>query len=156
MKHLKNLTSPKNSVDKVLADLELCEKHLETDKQFLTGGLINAQRKYSEKCKAANPSKKVLMELSWERVEFNELLQQCQCLLSHVKTVKASVGKSSRVMHVQKSMEDKKSDWEKYLRICLSKEDNLQPHMYLFFYYLISAVTRNLIVFPFNMFPTIH
>ena len=49
MKHLKNLTSPKNSVDKVLADLELCEKHLETDKQFLTGGLINAQRKYSEK-----------------------------------------------------------------------------------------------------------
>ena len=59
-------------MDKVLADLELCEKHLETDKQFLTGGLIN-----SEKCKAANPSKKVLMELSWERVEINELLQQC-------------------------------------------------------------------------------
>ena len=114
-------------------------------------------RKYSEKCKAANPSKKVLMELSWERVEFNELLQQCKCLLSHVKTVKASVGQSSRVMHVQKSMEDKKSDWEKYLRdFCLSKEDNLQPHMYLFFYYLMGAVTRNLIVFPFNMFPTIH
>ena len=43
MKHLKNLTSPKNSVDKVLADLELCEKHLETDKQFLTGGLMHRE-----------------------------------------------------------------------------------------------------------------
>ena len=133
MKHLKNLTSPKNSVDKVLADLELCEKHLETDKQFLTGGLINAQRKYSEKCKAANPSKKVLMELSWEGVEFNELLQQCQCLLSHVKTVKASVGQSSRVMHVQKSMEDKKSDWEKYLRdLFVKRRQPAATHVFIF------------------------
>ena len=42
----------------MLANLELCEKHLETAKQFLTGGLINSE----------NSSKKVLMELGKGRI----------------------------------------------------------------------------------------
>ena len=73
------------------------------------------------------------MEQSWERVEFNELLQHCQCLLSNVKTVTASVGQSSRVMHVQKSMEDNKSDWEKYLRdLFVKRRQPAATHVFIF------------------------
>ena len=69
---------------------------------------MKAQKAYTVKYKTLNPPKKVLMELSWERVEYSELLQQCQCLLSYMKTLKVSVGQSSKVSHVQKSMCKKK------------------------------------------------
>ena len=104
LKTFKKLASPHNDIEKVMNMIETVLTDLETDKQFLTQGLQKAQKAYTEKCKKPNPSKKVHMELSWERVQYSELLQQCQCLLSYVKTLKVSVGQSSQVLHVQKSM----------------------------------------------------
>ena len=52
------------------------------------------------------------VKLKWERVECSELVQQCQSLQSYVKISKASVGQHNQVFHVQKSMVEKKSDWE--------------------------------------------
>ena len=98
----KNLASPQNDLEKVMDGIENVTADLETDKQFLAQGVMKAQKAYTEKYKTPNPSKKVLMELSWERVEYSELLQQCQCLLSYMKTLKVSVGQSSKVLHVQK------------------------------------------------------
>ena len=44
-----------------------------------------------------------------------ELLQQRQCLLSYVKTLKVSVGQTCQILHVQKIMCEKKSEWKNYL-----------------------------------------
>ena len=80
-----------DEIRKVIIDLE-------TDKQFLTHGVMKAQKACTEKCKMPNPSKKVLMERSWEQVEYSELLQKCQCMLSFVQMLKVSVSHSSRVL----------------------------------------------------------
>ena len=137
----KNLASPQNDLEKVMDGIENVTADLETDKQFLTQGVMKAQKAYTEKYKTPNPSKKVLMELSWERVEYSELLQQCQCLLSYMKTLKVSVGQSSKVLHVQKSMCEKTSDWEKYLRNLFIKRR--QPEATHVFIFLLSDERRN-------------
>lgn len=137
----KNLASPQNDLEKVMDGIENVTADLETDKQFLTQGVMKAQKAYTEKYKTPNPSKKVLMELSWERVEYSELLQQCQCLLSYMKTLKVSVGQSSRVSHVQKSMCEKTSDWEKYMRNLFIKRR--QPAATHVFILLLSDERRN-------------
>jgi hypothetical protein len=73
------------------------------------------------------------MELSWERVEYSELLQQCQCLLSYVKMLKVSVGQSCQVSHVQKSLCEKKSDWEQYLRnLFVKRRQPAATHVFVF------------------------
>lgn len=141
VKIFKNLASPQMDVQKVTDDMEKVAVDLETDKQFLTQGVMKAQKAYTEKSKTPNPSKKVLMELSWERVEYSELLQQCQCLLSYVKTLKVSVIQSSQVLHVQKSMCEKTSDWEKYLRnLFVKRRQPAATHVFIF---LLSDEQRN-------------
>ena len=124
----------KDDIEKVTVDLE-------SDKQFLVQGVMKAQKAYADKTKTPNPSKKVLMELSWERVEYSELLQQCQGLLSYVKTLNASVGQSSQVLHVQKSISEKTSEWETYLRNLFVKRR--QPAATHVFVFLLSDERRN-------------
>jgi DNA gyrase/topoisomerase IV subunit A len=141
MKDIKNLVSPQDNVERVLVDLDKVAANLDTDKKFLTEGLIKATKTYADKCKAPNPSKKVLMELSWERVEYSELVQQCQSLQSYVKTSKASVGQHNQVLHVQKSMVEKKSDWEQYLRnLFIKRRQPAATHVFIF---LLSDECRN-------------
>ncbi len=137
----KNLASFQGCMEKVTEDLENVVENLDTDKQFLTQGMIKAQKAYTDKCKTPNPSKKVLMELSWERVEYSELLQQCQCLLSYVKTLKVSVGQSRQVLHVKKSMCEKKSEWENYIRnLFVKRRQPAATHVFIF---LLSDECRN-------------
>lgn len=81
------------------------------------------------------------MELSWERVEYSELLQQCQCLLLYVKTLKVSVGQSCQGLHVQKSMCERKSEWENYLRnLFVKRRQPAATHVFIF---LLSDECRN-------------
>ena len=54
-KTFKKLASPQNDLEKVLDDIQKVIKDLEIDKQFLTQGVINAQKAYTEKCKSPNP-----------------------------------------------------------------------------------------------------
>lgn len=141
MKTFKNLASPQENIEQVKVDLENVTVNLETDKQFLVQGMMKAQKNYADKSKKPNPSKKVLMELSWERVEYSDLLQQCQSLLSYVKTLEVSVGQSSQVLHVQKSMCDKKTDWENYLRnLFVKRRQPAATHVFIF---LLSDECRN-------------
>ena len=91
MKTFKNLTLVHTDIETVIDEIGKVIIDLETDKQFLTHGVMKAQKAKTEKCKMPNPSKKVLMELSWERVEYSELLQQCQCMLLFVQMLKVSV-----------------------------------------------------------------
>ena len=141
IKDIKNLVSPQDNVETVLIELDKVAANLETDKKFLTDGVIKATKTYADKCKASNPSKKVLTELSWERVEYSELAQQCQSLQSYVKTSKASVSEHKQVLHVQKSMIDKKSDWEQYLRnLFIKRRQPAATHVFIF---LLSDEGRN-------------
>ena len=128
-------------IETVIDNIEKVTVDLETDKEFLTQGVMKAQKAYTEKCKMPNVSKKVLMELSWERVEYSELLQQCQCMLSFLKMLKVSVSHSSQVLHVQKNMCEKKSDWEQYLRNLFVKRR--QPAATYVFVFLLSDERRN-------------
>ncbi|CAB4032104.1 Hypothetical predicted protein [Paramuricea clavata] len=81
------------------------------------------------------------MELSWERVEYSELVQQCQSFQSYLKTSKVSVGQHNQVLHVQKSMVEKTSDWEQYLRNLFIK--GRQPAATHVFIFLLSDKCRN-------------
>ena len=54
IKTFKNLASPQTDVKKVVDDIEKVTVDLETDKQFLTQGVMKAQKAYTEKCKAPN------------------------------------------------------------------------------------------------------
>ena len=135
IKKLKNLTVLHTDIEfeRVMDDIEKVTVDLETDEEFLTQGVMKAQKAYTEKCKMPNPSKKVLMELSWKQVKYSELLQQCQCMVSFLKMLKVSVSNSSQVLHVQKSMCEKKSDWEQYLRnLFVKRRQPAATHVFVF------------------------
>jgi hypothetical protein len=141
VKIVKDLASSQDDMEKVISDIEKVTANLENDKQFLSQGATKAHKTYMDKYKKPNPSKKVLMELSWERVEYTELLQQCQALLSYVNTLKVSVVKSSQVLHVQKSMHEKKGEWENYLRnLFVKRRQPAATHVFIF---LLSDECRN-------------
>ena len=78
MNTFKNLASANGAVENVANGLEKVAENLDTDKQFLIQGMLKAQKAYTDKREIPNPPKKVLVELSSERVEYSELLQQCQ------------------------------------------------------------------------------
>ena len=101
----------------LLSMLETIVAQLTCDKSFLSQGLISSNKQYETKYASHTTSKKVLMELSWERLEFSQLLQQSQSLLSKISELMLCLQSSNNQHHnVQKELRSMKSDWFNYTR----------------------------------------
>ena len=62
-------------------------------------------------------SKKVLMELCWERVEYSTLLQQCQAMKAYFEGFVPFLNPTNpRVVEVTRQSLSKKPDFLKYLK----------------------------------------
>ncbi len=63
IKTFKNLASPQTDVKRVADDIEKVTVDLKTDKQFLTQGVMKAQKTYTKNVKPQTHKKNIVMEL---------------------------------------------------------------------------------------------
>ena len=104
---------------------------LEGDRTFLAAGLLHADQEYRRTFDAPNTAKTKLMELCWERVEYNTLLQQSQQLKVYMEQMISFLDpENPQVNQVLRELREKKCDLAKYLRNVFVKKGNQQPPTY--------------------------
>ena len=115
---------------------------LALDAKFLSNGLKIADEDYHKKFESTNVSKKVLMELCWERVEYSTLLQQCQAMKAYFEGFVPFLNPTNpRVVEVARQFLSKKPDFLKYLRnLFVKKRQPGATHVMVF---LVSEERRN-------------
>ena len=107
---------------------------LECDLEFLEEGLENAQTDYQTKFDAPNSSKATLMNLCWETVEFNTLLQKSQVLSSQLEDLLTHLNPvHPRVQDVARSLQNMREEFSDYLRnLYVKKRQPAATHVMVF------------------------
>jgi hypothetical protein len=116
--------------------------NLQLDIQFLSDGLIIAEKEYQKKFNAPNSSEKLLKTLCWERVEYSTLLTQAQAFKEkHEFLVSCLNPTSHRLQDVIKAVKSIEKDMMTYLRnLFIKKRQPAATHVLLF---LLSDERRN-------------
>ena len=101
---------------------------------FLSDGLRTSESEYQKKFDCPTTSKKVLMELCWERVEYSTLLQQSQgfeeCLNNLLQFLDADNPITDEVAREMRAL---RTDFLKYLRnVFVKKRQPAATHAMVF------------------------
>ncbi|CAH1242354.1 Hypp6614 [Branchiostoma lanceolatum] len=113
--------------------LETCLRTLlvdiEEDMSLLARGLTAANEKYQAKFQQRNSSVELLKMLSWERVEFNTLLEQSKAFRDRYERLLAALDPSSPTTdQVSKCLLDLCSDSQTYLNNLFKKKREAADH----------------------------
>lgn len=103
-------------------DLAAALEHLRQDVKFLSSGLQDAATTYSKKFAKPGTPNDTLMNLSWNVVEFQTLLQQANDFLRSVTSLDEEA-------ETQRNLVELKVDFKSYLRNLFKKKRTAATHV---------------------------